>query len=237
VPRHAHEPSYFCALVAGSYAETYGPRQVRYRAGDVAFHPAGETHHGLIGEDGGLCLNVSLDPAWLERAGSPVSALQPCVGRDGSALSWLAGRLHQELERPDETTPLVSEGIALEMLAALLRCERRREAPLPAWLARAENRLREEFARPLSVSSVAAELGVAPVRLARAFRRRFGESLGERLRRIRVAHAARRALDPEVPLARIAQEAGFADQSHMTRVFKRLTGTTPGALRARRERG
>jgi AraC-like DNA-binding protein len=37
---------------------------------------------------------------------------------------------------------------------------------------------------------------------------------------------------PEIPLREVALEAGFYDQSHMTRVFRRITGRTPGAHRA-----
>ena len=38
---------------------------------------------------------------------------------------------------------------------------------------------------------------------------------------------ARRAIEHGEPLARAAAEAGFADQSHMTRQFKRAYGLTP----------
>jgi AraC-like DNA-binding protein len=37
--------------------------------------------------------------------------------------------------------------------------------------------------------------------------------------------------DPEWPLVVIAAECGFADQRHFTRVFRKLTGTTPAQFR------
>ncbi len=73
-----------------------------------------------------------------------------------------------------------------------------------------------------------------PARLARGFRRSYGESVGERLRRLRL-DAARAALErPGSDLADVAQECGFADQSHLTRAFRKAFGVTPGAFRRRR---
>jgi AraC family transcriptional regulator len=75
---------------------------------------------------------------------------------------------------------------------------------------------------------------VHPARLARGFRHVWGESVGERLRRLRL-EAARDALArPGSDLAEVAHACGFADQSHLTRAFRRAFGLTPGAYRRRR---
>ena len=66
---------------------------------------------------------------------------------------------------------------------------------------------------------------------ARAFRRAYGVPVTEYARRLRVRAAADRVASTEQPLARIACEAGFADQAHLTRELRRATGLTPGALR------
>jgi AraC-like DNA-binding protein len=55
--------------------------------------------------------------------------------------------------------------------------------------------------------------------------------MGAYLRAVRVAYVREALAGPEPSLARIAQNAGFFDQSHMTRAFKRAYGTTPGAYR------
>ena len=55
--------------------------------------------------------------------------------------------------------------------------------------------------------------------------------MGEYARRRRLDYARRQLADPDRPLAQIAADAGFADQSHLTRVFKRFTGLTPGQYR------
>jgi AraC family transcriptional regulator len=63
--------------------------------------------------------------------------------------------------------------------------------------------------------------------LAATFRRHYGCSLGEYLRRRRVATARELLTNPDLPLTEIAFAAGFSDQSHLTRTFKRFTGMTP----------
>jgi len=68
---------------------------------------------------------------------------------------------------------------------------------------------------------------VHPVHLCREFRRHFGCTVGELVRRLRVAHAAQQLTETEVPIQEIADLTGFADQAHFTRIFKTHTGTTP----------
>jgi AraC-like DNA-binding protein len=55
--------------------------------------------------------------------------------------------------------------------------------------------------------------------------------MGSYVRRLRLDWAARELVRSETSLAGVALEAGFADQSHFTRFFKRHTGLTPQAYR------
>ncbi len=70
-----------------------------------------------------------------------------------------------------------------------------------------------------------------PVHFAATFRRYFGCSVGEYRRRRRIQLAHDKLADPELTLAHVAADVGFADQSHLTRAFKRFTGMTPGEYR------
>jgi AraC family transcriptional regulator len=72
---------------------------------------------------------------------------------------------------------------------------------------------------------------VHPVTLARAFRRSFGCTVGEYLRRLRIERATEQLAGGDTPLAEIALAAGFADQSHFSNVFRRRTGMSPSAFR------
>jgi AraC family transcriptional regulator len=50
--------------------------------------------------------------------------------------------------------------------------------------------------------------------------------------RTRVERAKRLLANTHIPIAHIAAECGFCHQEHLTRAFRRLTGTTPAAFRA-----
>jgi AraC family transcriptional regulator len=78
---------------------------------------------------------------------------------------------------------------------------------------------------------LAVGVGVHPVTLARAFRRAFGCTIGEYLRRLRIERAAEQLATGTQPLAEIALAAGFADQSHFSNVFRRRVGMSPSAYR------
>jgi AraC family transcriptional regulator len=66
-----------------------------------------------------------------------------------------------------------------------------------------------------------------PISLARSFRRHFGISVAGFLRQVRVEAAQQLLRSSTESLAEIALSAGFADQSHFTRVFHQETGATP----------
>jgi AraC family transcriptional regulator len=63
------------------------------------------------------------------------------------------------------------------------------------------------------------------------FRDFYGKSPGEYLRQLRLDWAEAQMRITDAPLSQIALQAGFADQSHFTRTFKRHTGLTPGKYR------
>ena len=56
--------------------------------------------------------------------------------------------------------------------------------------------------------------------------------MGQRIRTLRVIHAARELAETAEPLSEIGLRAGFYDQSHFTNVFRRTLGVTPSAYRA-----
>jgi AraC family transcriptional regulator len=141
----------------------------------------------------------------------------------------LAARAARELAVPDAFTPLALEGLALELLAVVGR------GPLdprpPSWLLNAHELLQERFRDPPNAAEIAAQVDVHPSHLARSFRLHYGDSLGGHARRLRLEWAAGRLDRTDISLACIAAEAGFVDQSHFTRAFKRHFGVTPARYR------
>ena len=232
--RHAHERASFCLVLEGGYAEESSAAMVHYDAATLVFRPAGATHTNVISALGSLCLTVEIAPDVISSLGSQISL--PDRLREGghSAAHWLAYKLRQELRAADALTPMVIDGVGIALLAEFARTPAEHlDRIAPSWLARARAQLHEEFASPPSVASLAATAGVHRAHLARAFRRHYGCTIGDFVRRRRIADACHRLSMTDTPLSDIALDAGFADQSHFTTTFKRFVGLTPGEFRSR----
>jgi AraC-like DNA-binding protein len=90
--------------------------------------------------------------------------------------------------------------------------------------------LRDTFAHPVDLDTLAAVAGTTRFRLLRRFRAEVGVTPHQFLVSVRVAHA-RRLLAVGTPIGEVAANTGFADQSHLTRQFGRRLGLTPGRYR------
>ena len=137
-------------------------------------------------------------------------------------------RLDREMHADDSAAPLAMASAAIELLADAVRAD----APSgrPAWVARLIDRIESDLACAPTLGHLAAEIGLHPAHVSRVFRRACGETLGEYVRRRRIEEAER-ALASDLSLAEIAAQAGFSDQAHFTRVFRRHFGVSPGARR------
>jgi AraC family transcriptional regulator len=178
-------------------------------------------------------LVAEVSDRWLEhvRDYAAVPREPICVGN--AELSWLAMRLYREYSLGGFASPLAIEGMMLEIAAGLLRKEDRNSHLRGAiWLSRACDILHARFHEPLGLSSLASRVGVHPVHLAREFRRHYGCTVGQYVRRLRVDSASRMLVESESSLVAIALEVGFANQAHFCRIFKLLTGISPARYRS-----
>jgi AraC family transcriptional regulator len=230
IPPHAHRNAYFCFVQEGAYFETFGPRSRECGPLTVAFHTPDETHSERMTGADVRSLNVEVTADWLQRVQELAPALREPFDCRGGPAAWLAARLYREFRWGDAASRLTIEGLLLEIAAELSRAAAP-YATAPAWLRRARDLLRDRFREDVSPTDLGREVGIHPVHLASVFRKHLGCSVGEFVRNCRVEFAATRLACRGVPLADIAAEAGFADQSHFTRLFKRATGLTPAAFR------
>ena len=152
---------------------------------------------------------------------------------DQASAVGLATRLMLELADPDASTGMGAEALAHELLGAACRWRDKPERGV-RWLAWVRDRL-HAGGEP-SLGELAGLAGVHRAHLARSFSSQYGVRVVEYHRRLRLGAAAARLGRGTVPLARLAQESGFTDQSHLTRWFTRVLGVTPGAY-ARALRG
>jgi AraC family transcriptional regulator len=231
VVRHTHEDAHFQFLLSGRYISSAAGIRGLCAPPTAIFVPAGTTHFDRFQDRGGSFMTLSFRPALVGRLGGHGLLCEQAVGFASGELPWLGRRLHRELRHHDALSPLALEGLALELLAHAARERPRRGMAGEPWLRGAFELVHDCYLRKLTAQGIAAALGVPPLRLSRSFRRAFGCSPAEMVRRRRVARAEELLRARRLPLAEIALACGFADQAQLTKAFRRVTGFTPGRYR------
>jgi AraC-like DNA-binding protein len=218
---HAHEPGQICFVLEGEYREWTAEGAHLLRPGCIQSHEPWEQHSNSFASEEALTLLVSIDPERWVRLKAP----GPFVLT--ARLSELAEDVRRELRRDDEASRPALEGLALLLLSTVSRKAAAAERTEPSWLLDAEEFIESRYVSALSLATVAAAVGVHRATLAAAFRRHLSISVGERIREVRVRHAVS-MLRQGVPIDEVTMSTGFFDQAHLTRIFKRVTGLTPG---------
>lgn len=231
--RHSHSHAHFCFILRGGYITGARGVEGTCEPATMLFHPAGTTHCDRFHPDsrGGSFLTLSIEMETLALVGSHAGLIDHEVGFMKGELPFLGIKLYRELRSRDEVSPLVVEGLALELLALAARETDGAGRSQQAWLGGARDLIQDCFRSRLTVRQLAEALEVDPLHLSRCFRRRFGCSPGDFLRQCRVRHASELLRGRDRSLAEVALESGFADQAQLTKAFKRLTGMTPGQYR------
>ncbi|HSA92528.1 MAG TPA: AraC family transcriptional regulator [Terriglobales bacterium] len=230
VPLHTHDVAYFSLVLQGLYREGDARGRTLYGPLSATFNPRGTRHDGQIQEGGARFFTAELEESWLEPLQRQTME-RHFADRTGGPLLWLTLQLYRNYRSGVTVSPLAAESLLWEMLATTARWRDDRDRRPPAWWLRVKEKLQEQFREPHRLGELAAEAGVHPVHLARVCRRFERRSVGEYVLALRVRLACELLRRPELPLAQVAMETGFADQSHLTRMFKRLTGFTPATFR------
>lgn len=123
------------------------------------------------------------------------------------------------------------ENDVLELMASLLPKEKTAKSDPPFWLRRAKEQLDKTFSEGIRLKHLAGEAGVHPVYFARKFQQFFGLSVGNYSRKLQFQKVQNLLASGKYSLSQIALEAGFTDQSHLTKTLVNQFKITPANLR------
>jgi AraC-like DNA-binding protein len=229
--RHRHDTYAIGVTDCGVQSFGYRGSVHASRPGEVVVLHPDEPHDGYAGADAGFGYRiVYADPAQVQEAlravtgrhcalpfvPAPVVRSPALVRVIGNAFSW-------------ELRPLATDAIVLALARALLE-EAGGCVPAPrldlAAIERARQLLDAATGRVVRSAELEAASGLPRFELARQFRARLGTS-PYRYSLMRRLAFVRDRLGCGRPMADLALEAGFADQAHFTRLFKRAFGVTP----------
>ncbi|MFF5535893.1 helix-turn-helix transcriptional regulator [Streptomyces cinerochromogenes] len=217
-------------------------RRERFHAGEALVNPAGWASRPRWQEDVELLL-LGIDPAWLEKLAAESGAtgrveLVPRFHFTDPLLKMLLERLVAEYAGPGPADTLYAQSLAQAAAATMLRVAGEggrvpvREGGLsPRRLSEVVDFMHANLSRRVTLADLAAVAGVSESHFTRAFRTSTGQSPHQYLTQRRLDHARRELVRTDRPIAEIATEAGFADQSHLTRTMRRYEGATPRMLR------
>ena len=226
---HYHERACLSVILNGGFTESFAGRVIECGPGSTLVKPAGERHRDVLHGSRQIVIepdNASALPRAARTLFDEIAHVQ------STAVAAIGARIAHELQATDAWTPLALEGLVFELFASLRRSQHGGpiRGALPRWLARVHERLVADPTPPRH-AELAALADVHPVYLGRVFRHHFGMSMGAYARRLRLEWAAQQLSGTNDPLSRISFRAGFADQSHFTREFRRYAGVTPRQYR------
>lgn len=228
-PRHAHDGWTVMLVDEGAVSYDLGRSAHIAAPGAVTILPPGISHNGRSAVDGRIYRKrvVYLDSGWLPPHAAGLAVARPTVP-DRRAFA-AARRVHGALAEPGDLVAAEHWILTLQRLL-LVHLGSAAVSPSDAPLARRLRRvLDERFTESFTIAEVAAELTVRPSQLARAFSQTYGLAPHQYVLSRRV-DLARRLLVDGAPAASAAAQAGFFDQAHLTRHFRRILGATPGAF-------
>lgn len=181
----------------------------------------------------------ALDAVAQESGARPVETLSCQSGRTDQVAACLGRALVPALTSPSAASALFIEQVALALNIYFAQAYGGMEEPRPRStrrLSRSQERRATEFlldnvGEEVSVSAVAAECGLSRSYFIKAFKETMGRTPHKWLLNQRIQKAKGLLTQKGASIADIAVQCGFADQSHLTRVFTGTVGVPPGAWR------
>ena len=240
--RHSHEGYAIGVIESGVEAFAYRGNTYQAPAGTlVVIHP-GEVHTGYAGiQEGWQYRMIYPAVTLIQQATAQLSLPSSHVPFFPQTLITEPGLVnqfrtfHQASEQ--NALPLERESKLLWLTAYLIHKYGELRSPLPrlhrdrAVTDKAKSYLRDRYTEAITLDDLARTVDLPPLKRLRLCRREWGLPPHRYLLQLRVQQA-KRLIAAKVPLAIVAADTGFSDQSHLNRHFKRLVGVTPGQYQA-----
>ena len=231
IRQHCHEQTQLTMVVAGTMEEIVEGERRTYGPLDILIKPAGTPHTNEFGDRGAETIQFSLNPEWindwpdLNVLNQYHSFFCPQLNR---AILRLFGELRSERKLTNRHSQNTFERLRKNIVAAAKSAS---SDPRPRWLESIAAKIKSDSSAAFSVNSAATDVDRHRVSVSRAFRKHYGTSFKKLQQQMRIKRAAQLLADSNVQLAAVSVDCGFADQSHLTRVFKSHTGLTPNQFR------
>lgn len=238
VPRHWHEEYQFCLVQSGSGELIYRGHSLETPPASLFIVHPGEVHaNRAFGSVGCSYRTIFLDVELMRRMATEIAGKEQGLPFFKTAVVFepevIRQYLNLHLACEKQASSLERHTLLLNFLAKLISCysERRRLPLAPGMERRAVTRaceyLAEHYSENVSLEKLACIANLSPFHFNRVFSEQLGLPPHAFQTQLRVLRA-QKLLRQGYSISAVAAQTGFADQSHFTRQFKRLTIITPG---------
>jgi AraC family transcriptional regulator len=219
ISRHSHPAAIITIVLEGSFTETIEGSKHHCVPGTILMKPSGALHTLKYSSTGARCLLIEI---------GNIDFLSVDLYRDED----LGYSILKEFLTPDKSSEVKLQEYVYR-LASRHRSGTRIKHPrsAPSWLENAKDFINDRARDPIGLAEIAQAAGVHPAHLSETFPKFFRCTAGEYLRHIRLSWALQRITNSDQAIVEIALAAGFYDQSHFYRFFKRHTGLNPVEMR------
>ena len=224
-PEHEHAVLNLCFVLCGGFTEVLGALRGEVGPGWVTVTPAASPHAERFAAGSTRTFGIEYRGGSLPRS---FSQLPATVGFADASVFGPALQLFRGL-RGDTSHRMPDLRVALNRITAAVSRELvgRSVSESAGWVAEVRCFVQSEFLNGISLATVSDIVRKHPTHVSRRYRQVYGYTLTDELRRLRATHAAHQLLVGTSSLSSVAYGAGYADQSHFCRDFKRVTGLTP----------
>lgn len=225
MPLHTHSVAQFSTLLLGQAFETNSFSEYESKQGIAEYKPIAYRHSNQIGSLGALFLSVNIDSEhehFLSEFGQlnwNLSDMKPAAN-EWQNLTYLLMRpgLHVNVDFEEVILSLMNTSSPFNGKVKIA----------PSWLKLAEQALNESF---MNSAQIAEDVGVHRVHLSRVFQAHYGMSITQYRHRVAIQRSITSMLSHQEDISSASVSAGFADQSHFTRVLKKQFNVTPVQLK------
>jgi len=226
IDNQAHPFTEMILILEGrQYVKICG-QTIKASEGDILFYPK-HTLHTEWTDQGDLLESAFLSFDWSDSQENIPLKMHDRHGRIRVLMEWLLA----ETKSHKVLTPLLTQTLFDALLAqfkSLWMCADQDFVEV------VRRHVRDKISEPVSLDWMASLSGMSKFHFVRQYRKLTGRTPMEDIRTIRVEYARDLLLTTSLPLKAIAAKAGMGDPYHMSHLFKRYMGTSPGKLRSRK---
>jgi LacI family transcriptional regulator len=157
----------------------------------------------------------------------PLSSVDPDLELQGYEAARLLDRLMDGEPAPSEPVLIPPKGVVTRQSTNILAIP---DAPT----ARALLFIREHFRNSIQITDIATAAGISRRALERRFLKHLHRNVIEEITRLRIELAKELLLKPELKIHQVAGQAGFANNTYFSKVFRELVGEPPSSFRRQR---